>query len=67
MMKKIHLTCNYCDHKWTETVYPYYNKDKFICTRCKDKNVKITYESDSKNDIFGYDETPQEDAYIKRD
>lgn len=38
---KMHITCNYCDHKWIENVYYKQAIEGRRCAVCRDKSLKI--------------------------
>lgn len=38
---RVHITCNYCDLKWEETVYSEIALKSKRCMKCKDKNLRI--------------------------
>lgn len=61
---RLRFQCNYCGALYTDFFFDESGIKDAKCVRCGDKNVKPIKE-DNK-DVFGYNNVPKEDAYIKR-
>lgn len=50
MNKTVHVECLYCGHTYKYDLPYYQSPDLIRCSKCGDKNVKLT----ELKDIFGY-------------
>jgi len=62
-MGNVKLECLYCGNIWATWIWGDGNTEGLSCSKCKDKNLK----THRMSDVYGYtDQTPREDAYVKK-